>query len=271
MYITNRTDVARIAESYGVDWIFIDLETLGKADRQGHLDSVKSNHSFSDIGKIKSNLQYAQVLVRINPVNENTKKEISRAIDEGADIIMLPFFSSVNEVKLFIECVNGRVKTCLLCETPDAVASVDRILQVPGIDYIHIGLNDLHLGYGMKFMFELLANGTVEMLAGKFLEKNIPFGFGGIARLGNGSLPAERVIAEHYRIGSEMAILSRSFCNYEKEADISHIDLIFKHGMKEIRDYEAGLKLRDRNWFKKNKLKTHELVHQISVNSQVTI
>ena len=35
MYITNRPDVALIAEQAGVDRIFIDMEYIGKADRQG--------------------------------------------------------------------------------------------------------------------------------------------------------------------------------------------------------------------------------------------
>ena len=52
MYITNSVDVALIAEKYGVDRIWIDLETLGKQERQGHIDSVKSKHSINDIKKI---------------------------------------------------------------------------------------------------------------------------------------------------------------------------------------------------------------------------
>lgn len=59
----------------------------------------------------------------------------------------------------------------LLLETPEAVEIIDEILQLKGIDYIHIGLNDLSLGYGMKFMFQLLADGTVERLCTKFREK----------------------------------------------------------------------------------------------------
>ena len=47
-YITNRPDVALIAEKYGVDRIWIDLETLGKAERQPG-NTVKSNHKISDI------------------------------------------------------------------------------------------------------------------------------------------------------------------------------------------------------------------------------
>jgi len=55
----------------------------------------------------------------------------------------------------------------LLVETPEAVRNIDSILGESGIDYIHIGLNDLHLGYRMKFMFEPLVDGTVEMLCKK--------------------------------------------------------------------------------------------------------
>ena len=36
MYITNNPDVARIAEEAGVDRIFVDMEYIGKADRQGY-------------------------------------------------------------------------------------------------------------------------------------------------------------------------------------------------------------------------------------------
>lgn len=35
MYITNQSDVAKIADENGVDRIFIDLEKIGKKERQG--------------------------------------------------------------------------------------------------------------------------------------------------------------------------------------------------------------------------------------------
>lgn len=46
MYITNRPEIAQIAESAGVDRIFVDLEYIGKADRQSGLDTVKSKAYF---------------------------------------------------------------------------------------------------------------------------------------------------------------------------------------------------------------------------------
>ena len=263
MYITNDCSVAKIAERSGVDRIFIDLEINGKEERQGHLDTVISKHDINDVRKIKEVLCNAELLVRVNPIYEDSKKEIDSVITQGADIVMLPYFKTVNEVEQFIEIVNGRAKVCLLCETPDAVEEIDNILKLKGIDEIHIGLNDLHLGYKMKFMFELLADGTVEKLCKKFKEAGIKYGFGGIARVGAGELPAEMIIREHYRLGSTMAILSRSFCNTKILNDKKEIEEIFKTGIKAIREVESEAKEYSNKEFEKNKKNIQKVVNKI--------
>ena len=266
MYITNKENVARIAEDSGVDWIFIDLEINGKEERQGHLDIVISRHHIEDVKKIKSVLTKAELLVRVNPIFDGSKKEIDKVINDGADIVMLPFFKIKNEVKTFIDYVDGRAKTCLLCETAEAVENIDEILELKGIDLIHIGLNDLHLAYKMDFMFELLVDGTVEMLCDKFKAKGIPYGFGGIAQLGQGDLPAEYVIAEHYRLGSSMAILSRSFCNVNKIDNIKTVKDVFGRGVNEIRNYEHKLELKDMSFFEHNRVNVRNKVMEIESN-----
>ena len=168
MYITNDPAVARIAEASGVDRIWVDMEFIGKSARQGGMDTVQLHHTIDDIRAIRAAVTKSEVLVRVNPIHEATPDygdsawEIPAAIDAGADVVMLPFFKTVKEVKTFIDLVDGRAKTMLLVETPEAVEIIDDILALDGIDEIHIGLNDLSLGYGMKFMFELLADGTVE-------------------------------------------------------------------------------------------------------------
>ena len=241
MYITNRPDVALIAEKYGVDRIWIDLELLGKEERQKGMNTVKSNHTVDDVRRIKPLLSTSEMLVRVNPWNENSEQEIENVITAGADIIMLPMWKSAAEVIKFLSAVDGRCKTTLLLETKEAVECLDEVLEIGGMDEIHIGLNDLHLSYGMTFMFELLANGTVEMLCKRIREKGIPYGFGGIARLGTGDLPAEKVIMEHYRLGSSRAILSRSFCDVSNMSNIDEIKKIFKENMKELRSYEESI------------------------------
>ena len=244
MYITNRPEIARIAEAAGVDRIFVDIEYLGKDARQRGLDTVKSRHTVRDAAAVKSVLSSADLLVRVNPIHgalpdvPASREEIDAAIGAGADVLMLPYFKTVDEVRIFLELVGGRVKTMLLMETPEAVALADEILALPGIDEIHVGLNDLSIGYGQRFLFEPLANGTLDALCSKFRASGVPFGFGGIARLGGGAVPAEIIIREHCRLGSQRAILSRSFCNTEKITDLAEVEAVFREGMAELRRFE---------------------------------
>ncbi len=241
MYITNDPAVALIAEKNGVDRIWIDLETLGKQERQKNINSVKSKHSIEDVSAVFKVLTTSKLQVRINPWNKNSIDEIEKVIAAGTDFIMLPMWKSVEEVDLFLRAVNRRATTILLLETKEAEACLDEVLKHPLLDEIHIGLNDLHLSYGLTFMFELLSNGTVEKLCNKMKSAGIKYGFGGIARIGEGLLPAEMVIMEHYRLGSTRAILSRSFCNTEQVSDKEKIETVFYENMQLLRTYESSL------------------------------
>lgn len=268
MYITNRPDIAQIAETAGVDRIFVDMEFIGKDERQKGLDTVKSRHTFLDIANIKQAVEMAEVLARINPIHDplpdypGSAVEIDRTIAAGADIIMLPYFKTPEEVRTFLKLVNGRVRTMLLLETREAVEHVDEILSIPGIDEIHIGINDLSISYGKRFMFELLADGTVEQLCFKFRKKGIPFGFGGIASLGNGLLPSEYVIKEHYRLGSTCVILSRSFCDVMKIHHIGIINDTFLKGVRKIRELEQECAPHS-EYFQKNQRMVEQKVAEI--------
>lgn len=269
MYITNKIEVAKIAESVGVDRIFVDMESLGKAERQRGLDTVKSFHTVEDVRNIKNAVTTAQILTRINPIHEamegycSSKEEIDAIIEAGTDVIMLPYFKTVEEVKTFIHLVASRAKTMPLVETPEAVAAIDEILALPGIDEIFVGLNDLSIGYEKRFMFELLSDGTVESLCEKFKDKGIPYGFGGIASLGKGLLPAEYVIKEHYRMGSTCAILSRSFCNINQVSDMEEVQSLFEKGVKDIREFEKTCTDCDVDEFYQNKQAVAECVNLI--------
>ena len=268
MYITNRPDIAQIAETAGVDRIFVDMEFIGKDERQKGLDTVKSRHTFLDIANIKQAVEMAEVLARINPIHDplpdypGSAVEIDRTIAAGADIIMLPYFKTPEEVRTFLKLVDGRARTMLLLETREAVEHVDEILSIPGIDEIHIGINDLSISYGKRFMFELLADGTVEQLCFKFRKKGIPFGFGGIASLGNGLLPSEYVIKEHYRLGSTCVILSRSFCDVMKIHHIGIINDTFLKGVRKIRELEQECAPHS-EYFQKNQRMVEQKVAEI--------
>jgi len=271
MYITNCPEIAKIAEKSGVDRIFVDMEYIGKKDRQGGMNTVQNCHKIADIRLLRDHLKSSQIMVRCNPLHLATseygssKEEIDSVIENGADIVMLPYFKTVKEVETFVRYVDGRAKTLPLLETPEAVACIDEILRLDGIDEIFVGLNDLSLGYGKKFMFELLADGTVEELCGKFKNKEIPYGFGGIAALGKGLLPAEFVIAEHYRLGSTRAILSRGFCDTNLVKELNQVRLIFDNGLKQIREYEKNCE-RGKIDFNENKRQVGSAVQKIVEN-----
>ena len=274
MYITNRPEVAKIAEAAGVDRIFVDMEYIGKTQRQGGMDTVQSHHTVEDVKALRGILSRSELMVRVNPVHDampdyvSTEEEIESVVAAGADVIMLPYFKTVAEIQRFVDAVGGRCRTILLLETPEAASIIDDILGLKGVDEMFIGLNDLSLGYGMKFMFQLLADGTVERLALKIRQKGIPFGFGGIAAVGTGTLPAEAILKEHYRLGSSMVILSRSFCNSSNITDMEAIREKFITGIRTMRAFEAEIAVHS-DYFSRNAAHVRECVDEIlSISSK---
>lgn len=246
MYITNQPELAGIAEQAGVDRVFVDLEWIGKAERQGGMDTVQSHHTIEDVERIRTAISRAELLVRVNPIHEAGKDrpgsgaEIDRVVKAGADLIMLPFFHTVQEAAAFLKLVGGRARTVLLLETAEAAEQVEELVRLPGLDEVYIGLNDLSLSLGKRFLFEPLADGTVERLCRRIQEAGLPYGFGGIAAPGGGAVPAERIIREHYRLGSSRVILSRSFYRPGEPFDSAEARMVFQKGISAIRDCEAS-------------------------------
>ncbi|MBQ8696378.1 MAG: aldolase [Clostridia bacterium] len=269
MYITNNPVTARMAEDAGVDRIWVDMEYIGKELRQGGMNTVQNHHTVEDVRALRPVVTKAQLMVRVNPIHEKTSEhygteaEVDACIAAGADVLMLPMFRTAAEVERFVRAVNGRATVQLLVETAEAAESIDEILRVPGIDEIHIGLNDLHLAKGKKFMFELLCDGTVPALCGKIKAAGIKYGFGGIARVGYGMLPAEYVIAEHYALGSSAAILSRAFCDANSVPDPMSVQPLFADGIVNIRKKEEEVALYTPEQYTENHRVVEEKVNEI--------
>lgn len=209
--ITNVPEVASFGSESGAGRIMVDLEINGKEKRQGNLNTLISRHRMADVEKIRRAAPASDLIVRLNPLHEDTKKEADEVIESGADFLMLPMFTSPYEIREFSSIVGGRAGVIPLVETPQAFARLPEIVKAEGIDEIYIGLNDLHLGLGLSFMFEPLAFGLVDYMAGIIKGAGLPFGFGGVARIGEGMIPGEYVLGEHARLGSTSVILSRTF------------------------------------------------------------
>ena len=269
MYITNQPDIAHIAEKNGVDRVFVDMEYIGKAERQRGRHTVINRHTIEDEKAVRKAVTKSELLVRVNPIHETqadgypgSEEEIDRVIRAGADIVMLPYFKTVGEVERFVAAVNGRAKTMLLLETAEADQLVDDVAKTDGVDEIHIGLNDLSISYHSKFLFEMLSNGTVERLCQHLKQAGKPYGFGGLASLVRGLVPAEMIIKEHYRLGSTGAILSRSFCNINRFSNAEAINEVFFRGIREIRTLEKECEKQIR-YFTENEEKLKYAVQQV--------
>ena len=125
MLITNDPELAGYAESCGVARIFVDLEQNGKLERQGHLDTLVSRYTMNDVSIVGAAINNAELLVRLNPLHDDTRVEVERAIEAGADLLMLPMFHSAEEVIIFSELVNGRAGVIPLVETYSAAQAIN--------------------------------------------------------------------------------------------------------------------------------------------------
>lgn len=209
--ITNDPEMARRCDAMAGMRLFVDLEQNGKAERQAGRNTFISSHTLDDVGRIKAVLTHTPLMVRVNPMDLGTEDEVNAALKQGADQLMLPMFTTANEVRAFCDLVDGRVPVVALLETAGAFETLPHWMGTPGLHEVFVGLNDLHLSLGLKFMFEPLALGLLDSASRLVHAQGLRFGFGGVARLDEGLLPGRDVLAEHLRLGSQAVILSRTF------------------------------------------------------------
>ena len=133
---------------------------------------------------------------------------------------MLPMFKTAAEAALFIELVDRRATVSLLLETAAAAVRVDELVRLEGIDEIHVGLNDLHLSLGIGSHFELLTSSIMDWLSQTVRDAGIPFGFGGVGRHDDDSLPipANLLYAQYPRLHADRALVSRVFVSPDYRA-----------------------------------------------------
>jgi 2-keto-3-deoxy-L-rhamnonate aldolase RhmA len=205
--------LARYADAAGVDRIGVDLERLGKADRQQGLGTWISPHTERDLAALRPAIVGARLFARLNPLHPGTARELEAVLRHGADVLMLPMVARREDAERFVELVAGRAAIVLLLERREALERIDELTAVTGIEEVHLGLNDLALSLGLPNRWLLLAEGVVDEAARAIRAAGLRFGFGGIGRARDRSLPipADLVYAEYARTGATAALLARSF------------------------------------------------------------
>ena len=183
--ITNDAGLAMQADAGGVDRIGVDIERLNKKARQGHIQEARiSDHALSDLDRLSVAVSSAALFARLNPLYGGSLGEIEEALDRGASVLMLPFFTTAAEVDRFVGLVKGRARVVLLLETAGAVVRLHEILAVPGVEEVFVGLNDLHLAMGLANHFELVVSDLMRMVSDQVRGAGLRFRIGRLGARG---------------------------------------------------------------------------------------
>ncbi|MDE2119729.1 MAG: aldolase [Betaproteobacteria bacterium] len=260
--ITNRPDFAAFAVDCGVPRIMVDLESLGKLERQGGLGTFISDHRPQDVARVRAAAPRAHLIVRINPWHAGSPQELEQVLRDGADSVMLPMFEQPHALRACAEAVAGRARLIALLETRGALDTLEAWADQQGLSEIYVGLNDLHRQLGCRFMFEPLADGSVERIAQAAHARDLRFGFGGIARLDEGLLPGRVVLAEHLRLGSQSVILSRTFNREMFEEPTSDWRSVYREQLRCLAHCESVLAARSAAEVQSDHLLARDLIRK---------
>ena len=262
-FITDDPQVASFVDLHGVEYVFVDLESLGKQERQGGFDTIISQHSRDSIPPVRAALSESKLMVRINPLHSGTPNEVDFCIGAGAELIMLPMFRSATELIQVTRFVGGRVPMIPLVETAGAVRDLEKIVAIEGIEQLHIGLNDLRLDMGLAFLFESVANGLIDRIADTCHQASMPFGVGGVARAAGGLIPGKMVLGEYLRVGAVATILSRDFHHRAKDLEDLQAKVDFPSEIQQLRDAEADLVQRSQQEIESDRAEFTRRVQQV--------
>jgi len=211
--LTDDPALAAVADAAGVNRIGIDIETLGKAERQAGWNTRIERHDWDGLAAVARVVRRAELFVRVNPIHPGTPAEIETALELGARVLMLPAFRTADEAAVFVRTIRGRARAVLLLEMAPAVVRIREILAIPGIDEVMLGLNDLRLQMGVVNHFEVLASPLIDMLAAEVGRCRLPLAIGGVGCVGDQRMPisTDLVYAQYPRLGATGAWVARSF------------------------------------------------------------
>ena len=160
---------AQLMARAGFDWLTVEME-------HSHVTFEHAARSFAIIA--------ATGCVPLVRVPFNTTENIRRVLDTGAWGIVVPLVNSRAECEAVVRAAryrpigqrtiggqlgpanfatdaatyfaraNDEILVVVMAETAEAVANIDDILSVPGIDAVFIGPNDLHASLGAAPAFD---------------------------------------------------------------------------------------------------------------------
>ncbi|GAB5527905.1 MAG: hypothetical protein Roseis2KO_57770 [Roseivirga sp.] len=200
-------DKAKKCIEAGVNGIVIDWERAGKRHRQSLFDTQINQHGLRDLADARE-LFTGSIVCRVNGGEELGRDEIQRAIDHGADEIMIPMIKSVRQAEEALNLIDGKAKSIIMIETEEAVRSAEEIGKLP-LDKVYVGFNDLAISRNVSNIFLPLIDGTMEEISSSL---QVEFGFAGLTHPEMGyPLPSILLLNEMKALGASFTLLRRSF------------------------------------------------------------
>ena len=205
--------LAARADRAGIDRVGVDLESIGKAERQRGLGTHVSSHRIEDLDALRLAVRRGELFCRVNPIHAGSRDEVEDVLARGVDVVMLPMFTTAAEVATLVALVRGRAKVVPLVEHRLAAEAIEAIVAVPGLDCVHVGLTDLALSMQVANRFSLLASTVVDRVASVVRSAGLRLCIGGIGRAQDDALPipTDLVYAQYAVLGATGALVSRSF------------------------------------------------------------
>jgi hypothetical protein len=212
--------LAARADAAGIDRIGLDLETLGKAERQRGLGTWLSSHRSEQLDAMRTVVRRGELFCRINPIHAGSRAEIEDVIARGADVLMLPMFTTTREVETFVRLVDGRARPVPLVEHRLAADRIADVVRVSGLDCIHVGLTDLALSLNLTNRFALFVSPLLGRVADAVHASGLRLCVGGIGRALDDAqpMPSDLIYAQYARLNATGALVSRAFFGREPAA-----------------------------------------------------
>jgi citrate lyase beta subunit len=143
MAFTDNPDLASVLDAAGVDRIGVDLEVMGKVERQAGASLRLSGHDARSLAALAPRLKTARLLARINPLHDGSAAEIETVLSYGAQVLIVPYFRTADEPFRIAAMVRDRALVLPLVETLSALSTIDALAS--GFGELYFGLNDLRL------------------------------------------------------------------------------------------------------------------------------
>jgi 2-keto-3-deoxy-L-rhamnonate aldolase RhmA len=191
----------------------LDLERLGKAERQRGLGTWISTHRPERLAAMRQSLTRAKLFARTNPLGAHTADEVENLLAGGVQVLMLPMFETAEEVASFVSVVAGRAIVVPLVETRAAAEAAAELALVEGVEEIHVGLNDLALSLGTRNRFEVLSSPLLMRMTEQVRAAGLRVGIGALGRVGDTAVPVspDLLYARYVELGATASLLARSF------------------------------------------------------------